>query len=190
MVLKVAVPVVQRRAADSHPHKGAHHVHDRVGQFAAQRGQMQLVYQPAAGWGVVKGLCLPASLPLVLGRAEAERNQLHGRVDEEADEHARRHDFHVRVLLLVQVPGAAGAEEITAIAGTVQDDDNQVDHLHGAFDWRHNNNKKTRIIICQWRLRTPLKNKRTKHKNTRERPIADVKARIYPTLAIGHANNT
>lgn len=65
----------------------------------------------------------------MLGGAKAVGNQLHRCVDEESHKHARRHDFHVRTLLLVEVPGATRSEEIAAQSGAVHDDYEQVEHL-------------------------------------------------------------
>lgn len=65
----------------------------------------------------------------MLGRSETVGNQLHGRVDKEADEHARRDDLHVRILLLVQVPGSARSQEIAPISSAIQDDHHKVDYL-------------------------------------------------------------
>lgn len=58
--------------------------------------------------------------------AQAEGNEHHRRVYEEADEHPRRHNFRVRIFLFVQVPCASDAEELTAVACSVQDQDDQV----------------------------------------------------------------
>lgn len=141
VILQVTVPVVQRRAADRHPHEGAHKVHNRVGQLAGKMKWGNCNYMHRSDL-ITKRL---VGLPLVLGRAKTERNQLHGRVDEEADKHAGSDDLHVRVLLLVQVPGAARTKEIARIAGPVQDDDNQVNHLDACVQNEIENKKLSEI---------------------------------------------
>jgi hypothetical protein len=61
--------------------------------------------------------------------AQAEGYEHHGCVYKEADEHPRCDDFRVRILLLVQVPCASDAQELTAVACSVQDQDDQVQNL-------------------------------------------------------------
>lgn len=61
--------------------------------------------------------------------AEAEGYKHHRCVYEEADKHPRSDDFRIRVLLFVQVPCASDAQELAAVACSVQDQDDQVQNL-------------------------------------------------------------
>lgn len=100
MFRQITVPIVEGRASDGDPHERTDHIHYSV-----------------------------RKLPLQLGRAEAERNQLHRGVDEVADKHSGGHNFRVGTFLLVQVPGATHAEEITPVARSVDDENHQVQCL-------------------------------------------------------------
>lgn len=143
VILQVTVPIMQRRAADRNPHCGAHAVHDRVRQlavFGRVEGIEKSLYHKMHAIIITRSTRF---IPFMLGGAETVGNQLHSCVYEKSDKHTRCHDFHVRVLLLVQVPCAANAEEITTVAGPVQNDDNQIDHLNKYIEQEKKNTVRT-----------------------------------------------
>lgn len=72
---------------------------------------------------------LGAVLPLVLRCSKRKRNQLNRRVDEEANEHARRQNLHIRTFLLVQVPRAAHAEEVADVSESIHHQHDKIDDL-------------------------------------------------------------
>lgn len=105
----VAVPVVQSRSGDAQPQKHSHDVHDGVGQLA-----------------------------LMLRRSEQVREELNASVDQITDVNTGRDDLRVGRLLLVQVPCSANAQEVTAIAESVENQHDDVQHL-----------KRSTLVIAQ-----------------------------------------
>lgn len=61
--------------------------------------------------------------------AEAVADEHDARVDEEADEDAGSDDLRVGILVFVQVPCAAHAQELTTVSCAIQDQNDEVENL-------------------------------------------------------------
>lgn len=119
----VSVPVMQRRSSNSQPQKHTNDVHDGVGQFA-----------------------------LMFRGAEEISEKLDARVDQVTDEDTRRNDFSIWRLFLVQVPGSTDTQEVTAIPESIENQDDDVEHLQIGI---RNQSSRTHSQKCVIRPTTP-----------------------------------
>lgn len=100
VVADVAAPVMQGGSPDGDKEKRADKVHQHIGHVG-----------------------------LVLGGAETEGGDNDQGVDEETDEHTARYDLRVGVLVLVQIPCPADAQEFTLVAHSVENQNYKINHL-------------------------------------------------------------
>uniref|UniRef100_A0A8D8SBW2 Uncharacterized protein n=1 Tax=Cacopsylla melanoneura TaxID=428564 RepID=A0A8D8SBW2_9HEMI len=110
MLVLIANPIVKGNPSDGNPKENGDEVHDDVHQSF-----------------------------LLLRRTESVRNQNDCRVKEVAHEHTRSDDFHIGILFLVEIPGAAHSEELTPVAGAIQDEDYDVENHFNHFDYNCGN---------------------------------------------------